>query len=112
MLAWCITTGSQKSYKFICGTLLSWFEDYLTDCIQRVTVLGINSKSLPVLSGVPQGSILGPLLFLKHINDFPDVASSMSVALLLPVNRKQGMVLAYSKTSTTLTNGVISGKWN
>ena len=60
---------------------MSWFEDYLTDRVQRVTVLGLNSKSLPVLSGVPQGSILGPLLFLIYVNDLPDEASSTSVAL-------------------------------
>ena len=65
-------------YKFICGTLLSGFGDYLTGRIQRVTVLGVNSKSLPVLSGVPQVSILGPLIY---VNDLPDVASSTSVAL-------------------------------
>ena len=65
----------------ICGTLLFWFKDYLTDRVQRVTVLGANSKSLPVLSGVPQGSILGPLSFLIYVKDLPDVASSTSVAL-------------------------------
>ena len=63
------------------GTLLSWFDDYFTDRVQRVTVLGLNSKSPPVLSDVPQGSILGPLLFLIYVNDLPDVASSTSVAL-------------------------------
>ena len=72
----------KKVHRFgIHGTLLSWFEDYLTDCVQRVTVLGVNSKSLPVLSGVAQGSILGPLLFLIYVSDLPDVASSTSVAL-------------------------------
>ena len=87
----------KKIHRFdICGTLLFWFEDYLTDRIQRVTVLGANSKSLPVLSGVPQGSILGPLSFLIYVKDLPDVASSTSVAPLcwrhevLPVNRKDG----------------------
>ena len=65
----------------ICGTILSWLEDYLTDRVQRVTVLGVNSKSLPVLSGLPQGSILGPRMFLICEDDLSDVATSTSVAL-------------------------------
>ena len=63
------------------GNLLNWFESYLTDRRQRVTVLGVTSSTLPVTSGVPQGSIIGPALFLLYVNDLPEADLSSRVAM-------------------------------
>lgn len=59
------------------GKILQWIESFLTNRTQRVMVNGFLSEPAPVISGVPQGSVIGPLLFLILIGDIDnDIATS------------------------------------
>ena len=89
----------------IIGNLWKWLQAYHTNRVQQVSVNNAVSDVLPVVSGVPQGSILGPILFLVFVNDIP---AAMTSSLVLLFANDSKCVKSISQMSDCLPSKKIS----
>ena len=93
----------QKLYLYgIRGLPLQWFHSYLSNRKQYVVVDGVESTQLDVNLGVPQGSVLGPLLFLIYVNDIVNSSNLLKFSLFAD----DTVVLYSHKNVTTLVSTI------
>ena len=95
----------------ISGELYNLLGNYLSGRFQRVVLNEQTSSWRPVIAGVPQGSILGPLLFLVYINDLPNELKS-SVKLFADDTSLFTIVKDKNESANTLNNDLLLiSKW-
>ena len=99
------------SHYGIKDTALSWFKSYLSNRTQYVQYKDIASTELTITTGVPQGSILGPLLFIIYINDISKVTNKFQFTIYADDTTLVEPICTF-KTSTTQNINSISKEIN
>ena len=94
-----------KSYK-IHSSIVEWIKNFLSDRKQRVRVNGEFSGWADVLSGIPQGSILGPILFIIFINDLADICADNIKLFLFADDAKMYYHIKDTADKDTLQTGI------
>ena len=86
------------------GNILQWFQEWLSNRKQRTVLNGSCSEWIDVVSGVPQGSVLGPLAFVLFINDIDDEATLITILKKFADDTKLGHQILSLEDCQTLQN--------
>jgi exonuclease III len=89
------------------GIVLDWFSSYISNRLQYVSINNSKSKMLPISCGVPQGSILGPLLFLIYVNDMVNCSALLKFILFADDTN-----IFYSTKNHGFTENIINDELN
>ena len=90
----------------ITGNVLGWIKSFLTNRTQQVCIKNTLSDKAPVTSGIPQGSVLGPLLFVIYINDLPNVVDGETFVYLFADDTKVFRDIKSVQDSVILQNDI------
>ena len=92
------------------GLALKWIKEFLTNRRQRVRVNDSTSSWKPVISGIPQGSILGPILFTLYVNDIPAQLQSI-ISMYADDTKLFSALISNDSTNTLISDLKILEEW-